>query len=280
MKKAYKNIFIFTLIILFACGQKDNGAASRLNAARQFYAEKQYQQAKQEIDSIKTLYPKSYVEIRAGLAFLDTIRRAENIQIITECDSLITMYEPEITKMKTAFSFQKNKEYQETGSYIPKESLSGGMITQTTLRSGVAEDGMLYLESVFVGSKQKHNQIKVSTKDGSFAQSLPVNDDGLNYRFSNMGKEYEVIRFVGSGENEVGKFIFANSQVPLTVTLEGQGKYSYQISQPIKSAISKSFQLSTMMLQFDSLKTAKEKAAYHIYYLDNKKEPKAEDPVN
>ncbi|MBK5719347.1 hypothetical protein JGH11_00545 [Dysgonomonas sp. Marseille-P4677] len=272
MQNYYRNTLIFLLLFLLSCNKKDDGALLRLNIARQFYAEKQYQKAKDEIDSLKILYPKSYDEIRAGLAFLDTIRRAENVQTITECDSLIILYEPEITKMKAAFSFQKNKEYQETGTYIPKESVSGGVITQTTLRSGVIEDGTLYIESVFVGSKQKHNQIKVSTKDGSYAQSLPVNDDGLNYRFSNMGKEYEIIRFAGNSENGIARFIFTNAQVPLTVSLEGQGKYSYQISQTIKSAISKSFQLSTMMLQLDSLKTAKEKAEYHIYYLDNKKD--------
>lgn len=279
MKIYYKNIVVISLAIFFACGQKDNGAASRLDAARKLYTEKQYQLAKQEIDSIKILHPKSYDEIRAGLAFLDTIRRAENAKIITECDSLITLYEPEIAKVKTAFSFQKNKEYQETGSYIPKESVSGGMISQTTLRSGVAEDGTLYIESVFVGPKQKHNRIKISTKDGSFAQSQPVTDDGLNYRFSNMGKEYEVIRFVGASENGIGKFIYVNSQTPLTVTLDGQSKYSYQISQSVKSAIGKSVQLSTIMLQMDSLKTAKEKAEFHIYYLDNKKNKGSEEIV-
>lgn len=274
MQSCYRNTFIFLLVLLFACGKKDNGALLRLNSARQLYAEKQYQKATSEIDSLKILYPKSYDEIRAGLAFLDTIRRAENLQIIAECDSMIVLYEPEVSKMKGGFSFQKNKEYQETGNYIPKESVTNGTISQTTLRSGVEENGTLYIESVFVGSNQKHNQIKVSTKDGSFVESLPVNDEGLNYRFSNMGKDYEIIRFAGPSENEVAKFIFVNAQAPLNLTLEGQGKYSYPISQVLKSSISKSYQLSTKMLQLDSLKTAKEKAEYHIYYLDNKKNVK------
>ena len=94
-----------------------------------------------------------------------------------------------------------------------------------------------------------------------------------------MGKEYEVIRFVGASENGIGKFIYVNSQTPLTVTLDGQSKYSYQISQSVKSAIGKSVQLSTIMLQIDSLKTAKEKAEFHIYYIDNKKNKGSEEIV-
>lgn len=274
-----RNTMVFLFVFLFACGTKDDGAKLRLDAARHFYANKEYSLAKQEIDSIKILYPKAFDQIRSGLAFLDTIRRAENEQVIAGCDSLIALHEPTLEAMKKLFSFQRNKEYQETGAFIPRESLSGGIITGTMLRSGVGEDGVLYIESVFVGSKQKHNQIKVSAKDGSFAQSLAVNDDGLNYRFSNMGKEYEIIRFAGASENGVARFIFTNSGNPLTATLEGQGKYSYTLSQTTKSAISKSFELSTMMLQLDSLKTAKEKAEYHIYYLDNKKDKAHTDNI-
>jgi hypothetical protein len=273
-----RNAFVFLSIFLFACGSKDNGARLRLDAARHLYEQKEYVKAKEELDSIKILYPKSFAEMKAGLGLLDTIRRAENVQIITECDSLINLYNPQLEKVKTQFIYQRNKEYQESGSYVPKETASGGAITATTLRSGVGDDGVLYIESVFVGA-QKHNKIRVATKDGSFMESLPVNDDGLNYRFSNMDKSYEVIRFAGVNQNGIGGFIYSHENKPLTVTLEGQGKYSYTLSQTIKSAVSKSFHLSTMMLQLDSLKTAKEKAEYHIYYLDNKKNKEAGDNV-
>lgn len=273
-----RKTFMFLSIFLFACGSKDDGARLRLDTARHLYEQKEYVKAKEELDSIKILYPKSFAEIKAGLGLLDTIRRAENVQIITECDSLITLYSPQLEKVKGQFIYQRNKEYQESGSYVPKETASGGAITATTLRSGVGDDGVLYIESVFVGA-QKHNKIRVAAKDGSFMESLPVNDDGLNYRFSNMDKSYEVIRFAGASENGIGGFIYSHENKPLTVTLEGQGKYSYTLSQTIKSAVSKSFHLSTMMLQLDSLKTAKEKAEYHIYYLDNKKNKEAGDNV-
>lgn len=270
MRIYLKMTLVLLSISFLACSPKDNGAKSRLEAARLFYGQKEYALAKQEIDSINKLYPKAIEERKASILLLDSVRRAENQQVISDCDSLITVNMPELDKTKSLFSYQRNKEYQETGSYVPKETASSGPITGTILRSGVAEDGILYVESVFVGGKQKHNQIQISKKDGTFVQSQPVTDDGFNYRFTNMGKEYEVVRFMGSKENGVAKFIFTNATEPLTVTLEGKGKYSYTLSNTIKTAISKSFQLSTMMLQLDSLKNAKEKAEFNIYNLDKK----------
>lgn len=256
--------------LLSGCSSNNNQEPERwLDAARQHYNQKEYTLATQAIDSLKTLYPKAFDQIKASLVLLDSVRKGENNQIIETCDSLISSFEPKIEQTKRMFVYQKNKEYQETGNYIPRESASD-IIQGTLLRSGVNDAGQLYIESVFVGG-QRHNKMRISLKDGSFVETLPVTDDGLNYRFSNMGKSYEIIRFSGTAENETGKFIFSNMDKPLTVTLEGNGKYSYNLSQATKSAISKSYQLSVMMIQLDSLKTEKEKAQYRNYYLDNEK---------
>lgn len=270
MHKLQWVILTLFAVFSFACSPKDDGARLHLEAARSFYKQGKFDLAKQEIDSVNQLYTKTINERKASLALLDSVRRGENDHTIKVCDSLIILYTPEVEKYKKDFVFQRNKEYQETGTFVPKAVASGGVITGTILRSGVGEDGILYLESVFVG-EQKHNQIKVSTKDGTFAQSLPVTDDGFLYRFSNMGKSYEVVRFQGAKENGVAKFIFANKDNPLTVTLQGKNKYTYTLSQTLKSAVSKSYQLSVMMLQLDSLKTEKEKAEFKNYNLDERK---------
>jgi hypothetical protein len=269
MKTYYKGIYILLSSFLLACTSENDGAQQQLEAARQFYTQREYTQAKQQLDSLKIKYPKAFPQLQAGLALLDSVRRGENELTISSCDSLIRSFVPRVEQEKKQFGFQKDKQYQETGNYIPKESLTA-YITGTTLRSGVRETGQVYIESVFTGG-QKHNKVRISARDGSFAESLAVNDDGLNYRFANGGKTYEVLHFTGANENGIAEFIFVNIDKPLTVTIEGQGKYTYTLSQPVKSAIAKSYQLSVMMLQLDSLKTEKEKAEYRIYYLDNKK---------
>lgn len=271
MQKLQWVILTLFVVLFFACGDKDERAKLRLEAARTFFEQGEFKLAKQEIDSLNLLYPKAIAERRASLLLLDSVRRGENDHDIKVCDSLITLHTPKLEEYKKQFSFQKNKEYQDEGTFVPKETVSSGPITGTVLRSGVGEDGVLYLESVFVGGG-KHNRIKVSAKDNSFVESLPVTDDGLLYRFSNMGKSYEIIRFMGEKENGVSEFIYVNKDKPLTVTLEGQNKYTYTLSQTIKSAISKSYELSQMMLQLDSLKVVKEKAEFKNYNLDNRDE--------
>lgn len=268
MKSYHKSIAILLSFFLLACSSENKDAQEQLEIARQYYAQNEYVLAKQQLDSLKSKYPKAFPQLSAGLALLDSIRRGENEQTIAACDSLIISFQPKVDQEKKSFSFQQNKQYQETGSYIPKESVTT-YITGTTLRSGVNENGKLFIESVFIGG-QKHNKVRISAKDGSFVESLPVNDDGLNYRFTNMGKTYEIIHFTGASENGIAKFIFVNFDKPLAATIDGQGKYTYTLSQQTKSAIAKSYQLSVMMLQLDSLKTEKEKAEYRLYYLDNK----------
>ena len=269
MKIIYTHTLATLFIFLLACSSKDDGAQSHLDAARKYYKQREISLATQEIDSIKFLYPRAIEQRKAGIALLDSVRRDENAYIIYNCDSLIKSFEPKVEDAKKMFVYQRNKQYQEEGNYIPREQVTD-YIGSTSLRSGVSGSGQLYIESVFVGV-QKHKKLKVLLKDGSFAETRSVTDDGLNYRFSNMGKGYEVIRFAGADENGVGKFIFSNSDKSLVATISGgTGNYSYTLSQITKSAIAKSYQLSVMMIQLDSLKTEKEKAEFRIYNLDNK----------
>lgn len=280
MKIIRRHLWLIAFLLLsVSCSDKTEGAKKQLEFARQLYAEGYYDSAKHQIDSIKILYPKAYDQIKSGLALLDSVRRGQNATNIAFCDSIIKAFQPKIDSVKKYFVYQRDKNYQDAGFFIPREIASGGVLTGTTIRTGVAEDGYMYIESIFVGGNQRHNKIKVSAKDGSFAESLPVTDDGLNFRFSNMGKQFEVIKFTKASDNGVGRFIFANAGKPLTITLDGAAKYSYTLSQPLKNAVVKSFQLSQMMLQMDSLKTEREKSEFKNYYLDNKEEYKASKKV-
>lgn len=263
-------VLLFIFILFSACSPKENGAQERLNNARKFYSEKKYDLAKKEIDSIKIIYPKSFDQIKQGLVLLDSVRRGENLFDISFSDSVIAVRQKTLDSLKRYFVYQIDKKYQDKGFYIAKEIASSGQITATTLRSGVNEDGSIYLESIFIGS-QKHNRIKVASKE-SHKESLTLSnaDDGFVHRFSNLGNQYETLRFTGASENGVSQFVAENKNKALTITLDGQGKYSYVLSQPIKNAIEKAYNLSNIIQELDSLKTKKEQAEYKNYYLDNK----------
>lgn len=254
----------------WACSSDKKDAQKLLDEARGLYKNGDYILAKKAVDSLKTLYPKAFTQINASFALVDSIRKDENNRIISRCDSLMRIYNPVIDSVKQFFIYQRNKEFQEKGFYISKDDFTGAQLSYTTLRSGVDEtDGQIYIESVFIG-KQIHNKIKVSLKDGSFAESLPVNGEGLNFRFSNMGKQYEIIKFAGNDENGVAAFIAAHFNAPITVFLSGEGNYLYTLSKKSGSAINKAYELSVLLKQLDSLKTEKEKAQYRLRYIETK----------
>lgn len=271
----FKAIVIICALTAIACSPDEKAAQQQLNNARQLYKDGHYTEAKQAIDSLRANYPKAFKQVDESFLLVDSIRYSENELIIEKCDSMITVYTPIIDSVKNLFIYQRDEKYQEKGTFISKEGYTNLQLTSTLLRAGVEERGKLYVESVFIGG-QTHNKVKVSVKDGSYAESQQVNGDGFIFRFSNLGKQFEVIKYTGPDENGVAQFIAANQDKPITATLSGQGNYSFQLSKASKTGIAKAYELSVMMTQLDSIKTEKEKAQFRIMSLDEKKQKAAE----
>jgi hypothetical protein len=254
-------------LLFVSCGDNNKEAQLYLENIRQICQSGDYQTAGQKIDSIQILYPKAFEQIKAGMKLLREVRWAQNVRQIVVCDSLIDFLSPKIDSLKQYFTYDINKEYQETGRFLPKGFPAN--LPATALRAGVEENGSLFLESVFLGDSF-HNQVSVSTKDGFFVETLPVNDDGLNFRFSNAGKQYEIIRFSGADENGLSRFIYAYYDMPLTVTLKGKNTTAFPLSKTAQKSIADSYQLSLWIRQADSLESVKEKSELLIKYLKEK----------
>lgn len=261
---------ICVAFIFFSCKPGRSDAELALAKAREMYREKDYSGAKQAIDSLKVLYSKAFDEIRAGLALLDSVRRGENELNISVSDSLIGRMSVSVDSLKKMFVYARDKRYDDIGTYYPKETYSAG-VPSTGLRSGVDEKGKMFIESVFVGGSARHNILTVSAKNGLKAQTLAENGDGLNYSFQNSGARFEIIRFSGTTDNGVAKFIAENQDQPLTITLGGRNTNSYSLSPAMKKGILKSYLLSTWIGQVDSLTSEKEKAMFRLEYLNGKK---------
>lgn len=277
MKKyIYLPILTFFACILFSCGEKKNEQAILyLDNIRSLYDQKEYTSALQKIDSIQILFPKAIPEIKEGMKLKQEVRKTYNQQQVADCDSLLSIYSHRIDSIKPLFVYQKDKE-DSKGIYIPK-TVSSSVISANGLRAGVEESGAMYIESVYIGG-QLHNRISASTKDKQTAESLPVEDDGFNFRFSNLGKQYEVIKVSKFHDNGLTQFIVNNANTPLTVTLKGKNTLSYPMSNIQKKAITDSYQLSTMILLHDSLQIAKEKAEALIKYVDTKQAAQENNP--
>lgn len=263
-------IILLTALFMISCGdKKDSQAIQYLDNIRSLYERGEYNIALRQIDSIQILFPKAFLEIKEGLALKQEVRRASDVKQITISDSLLVVYQPKIDSIKKLFSYRKEKD-DDYGVFIPK-SIFSSIPNTTTLRSGVNDNGTMYIESVYIGG-QIHNIIGVSTKDGKSVETLPIEGDGFVFRFNHMGKQYEIIQASPVHDNGLANFIFTYSDSPLTVMIKGKNSISFALPNIQKKAIADSYQLSKLMLQYDSLVTAKDKAQMRIKYLDAKRD--------
>ena len=265
-------ILMLLMLIFFSCTGRGRGANKYLADAEEAYKSGNYSLAKLKIDSIKTLFPKSFDEINSGFQLMQQVRLEENKRNIAYCDSMLRENFNKLNEMLTKFDYVRDDRYQEFGEYHPKAYPHKSSLNLNGLRSAVSERGDLFIESVLSGSNIKHNQIKVSSNDGSFAQTLVVTSDGLNYRFKTLDKSYEIVRYGGNDENNVSQYIYSYLDKPLTVQFIGNRSITTNLTQGAKNGISHSFELSSLLKSIEQLKVEKEKSEVLIRYLESRKE--------
>ncbi len=258
------------LLFLLSCGNRGSGARAYLEEAGRAYESGNYELAKLKIDSIKILFPEAFDEINAGFDLMQEIRMAENLRNISYCDSMLQQHYAVLNEMLLLFDYVRDSRYQEFGEYYPKVYPHRSSLNRNGLRSGVRENGELFIESVLSGNAIQHHQIRVTAADGSFAETGIVTADGLNYRFSTLDRSYEIVRFSGRDENGVAAYIHTYSDRPLTVHFIGNRTISVPLTDAAKKGISQSFELSTLLLDIEGLKFEKERSEVLIRYLESR----------
>lgn len=265
-------VLVAMMLMAISCNRNEKKAKDYLDIAEQALQKNNFGVAKSNIDSIKILFPKAFEEIQAGFDLMQEVRKAENRRNIVFIDSMINVSIEKLKEQRTNFNFERDKNYQEFGNFIPKLTPTSKTLEQNTLRSGVSEKGILYLESVLSGLNLNHNKIKASTPDGAYAESLTVTADGLNYTFKTLNKTYEIVRFFGNDENGVAEFIYTFEETPITINYIGRRSYSKTLSATEKKAIAQAFQLSRTILEIENLKFEKGKSEALLRYLERDKE--------
>lgn len=264
-------LFLFLSLFVISCSSEDQGAKDRLALARKYYEQRDYTLAKQEIDSIKRFHPKALQQLKEALSLQDSVRRASDLEQIHLCDSIIAIVRDSINHLNQFFIYEADESDMNNGVFVPKEiSRNNGVLNRTSLRSQVSVNGGIYIESVYIGP-QKHHTLTLSDKEGNSCRTQSVESDGFNYRFTNLGKQYEVIKFIPSTYNNLPEFVFLNKEKKLNVTLEGSNTYSYPLQMSDQRVLLRSIQFSRFLVLQDSLLTEKGKAEYRLQYLDQKK---------
>ena len=259
-------------VTLTGCNNDEKKAQARLDSARNMYERNELFAAKSEIDSIRILYPKEFKVIREGLTLMRQVEQKEAERNLAFCDSLIPIRQQELEGLKKGFNLEKDSAYNEIGNYVSKQQTIERNIQRSYIRSGVNEKGEMYLASVYFGANPlNHTGIKLSTKDGLFAETPAIPyDGGLNYRFKDLGNTTEVVTYQGEKCEDAVKFIFANQKERIKVEYTGGKPYVLYIADADKKAIASTYELATVLSDIEKLTKEKEKAIKKLAYLEKK----------
>ena len=151
-KDMKKLAICITLIaaILTGCNGDEKAAQARLDKARAMYENNEFFGAKNEIDSIRALYPKEVKVLKQGLTLMRQVEVKEAERNIAFCDSLLPIKLEEVEGLKKGFAFEKDSVYEEIGNYIWKQQTIERNVQRCYVRCGVNEEGEMYLASVYL----------------------------------------------------------------------------------------------------------------------------------
>ena len=142
-KDMKKLAICITLIaaILTGCNGDEKAAQARLDKARAMYENNEFFGAKNEIDSIRALYPKEVKVLKQGLTLMRQVEVKEAERNIAFCDSLLPIKLEEVEGLKKGFAFEKDSVYEEIGNYIWKQQTIERNVQRCYVRCGVNEEG-------------------------------------------------------------------------------------------------------------------------------------------
>lgn len=258
--------------VLAGCNGDEKAAQARLDNARAMYESNELFGAKNEIDSIRALYPKEVKVLKQGLELMRQVEMKEAERNIAFCDSLMPVKLQEVEELRKGFVFEKDSVYEEIGNFIWKQQTVERNVQRCYVRCGVNEKGEIYLASVYFGARPiDHTGIKLSTKDGQVAETTPIPyDGGLNYHFKDMGNTTEVVTYKAEKGIDAAKFIYDNEKQRIKVDYTGGKPYSLVMADGDKLAIVKTYNLATVLTDIESMNKLKAKSLKKIDYLKNK----------
>lgn len=272
-----KRIITYILLAGFsltACNNQEKEARARLDNARKLYEANELFSAKNEIDSIRTLYPKEFEVLKESLQLMREVEWKEAERTLAYCDSLLPIRIAEIEELRKGFVYEKDSVYEEIGTFVWKQQTIERNIARCYIRCGVNEQGEMYLASVYYGANPiNHTSIKLSTPNGVFAEtaSIPY-DGGVNYRFKDLGFTTEVVTYKGDAGLDAINFIYNNAKERIKVEYTGGKPYIIYMAEADKKALVETFNLGTVLSDVYRMTVEMNKAQKRLEYLQSKLE--------
>jgi len=256
--------------VLQLCSCSDNSArlaAQRLAVAQQAYLDGQYVLARQEIDSIRTLYPAVVDVRRQALELQQRIELDEQSRSIEFEDSILIVARERLEAMLPEFKLEKDTAFQDMGNWTIESQAPENNLSRSYLRAQVAQDGRLMLISTYRGSKYIHHRsIRVSM--GQLYCQSPQSDDC--YEYTDLDLCYEKCNLHHGNDGGVAAFIAQNRDASnMTLMLYGNGKTGTKVTltKADVKAIAKLYDLSELLLFIGEHQAQRDESSRRVQFV-------------
>ena len=279
-------LLLAVMALTISCGENiEQKAGHHLDNAKEAFSICNYNVAKQEIDSIRILYPKAFGTRKQGIKLMQQIEEAEQMRIIEYEDSMIAVAQAAFEKIKANYAFEKDERYQDIGLYTIKSQAPQRNTDRTYIRAQVDELGRMTLISCYRGSSYIHHDwLKLSV--GEVYVDTPESND--RHEFEDLGVYYEWLSFINGNDGGAAAFINANKDANITFTL--YRKTGPDSSRPVyrnlklnkddRYAIAQLYDLSLVLLSLNEHKNLRDEANRHLMFIRSKmKDESAENAV-
>lgn len=239
-----KILFLFTFaLLLTACTQRVDDAAlakERVNYARQLVDSGKWNQAKMELDSVHTLYPKQVAVRRTAKALSDSIRCLESVRNLAFADSVNEILSQRAQQLQKEFVYSRNEKYEDTGYYIHKKLYHSGSPV-TCLQASVSDDAQVSLRSYVTGKTLNHRVIAL--KAGDVEQSA----DGSLHVIGTGTDRCEITTISDDGAMTLLNFISSNTNAAIRVVASGDNETTYNLNHNTIEGLCKTYELAITM---------------------------------
>ncbi len=243
---------------LIACQNSNKQATKKLQEARAAYELGNYAEAKQQIDSLKILYPKAFRVRREGNELMLYVERDELAKTVVYLDSLLQERQQLLESLKGNFTFEKEEEYQEVGNYLHPSQVIEKNLHRSFLRFQVDETGLMRMTSTYCGAFFiHHTAVKVSAPDGSFTETPQAGD---SYETTDLDEKIEKADYKAGEDGNVMDFIREHATENLRVQYIGERSYTTTLSPTDREAAVAVYELAQLLSSITQLQNERQEA--------------------
>ena len=244
IKILFSLIIILSIVSCNSREKEEKQADIRLENIRSLITASKLNEAKSEIDSIHTLYPRLVNKRKLAVALEDTIILRESYRTVNYCTKILPELKSGYEQLFKNFVLQKNEKYEKIGKYVYKSQVGEQNTGRNYLKYEVDENGDTYLTSMYSGAKLNQFTIQVAAAGMTATTDTVAKNTGVLHAFNDGERYYEQLTFKNEADGGIADFIHTNKGLSLKVSLLGAKNSSYVLQQADKVAISETFKFA------------------------------------